>query len=73
MTFINIVFIAIYCKMVGHLNNIYCPTVGHLIENVLKKSNTPPMPNPSPPLWGLTLIGALYYSVNGWNIYSLIF
>jgi hypothetical protein len=54
MTFINIVFIAIYCKMVGYLTNIYCPTVGHLIENLLKKSNAPPMP---PPLWGLTLIG----------------
>jgi hypothetical protein len=53
MTFINIVFIAIYCKMVGHLTSIYCPTVGHL----LKKSNAPPMPDP--PLWGLTLIGAL--------------
>jgi hypothetical protein len=39
MTFINILFIAIYCKMVGHLTNIYCPTVGHLIENLLKKSN----------------------------------
>jgi hypothetical protein len=58
MTFINIVFIAIYCKMVGHLTNIYCPTVGHLIENLLKKSNAPPMSDP-PPLWGLTLIGAL--------------
>jgi hypothetical protein len=58
MTFINIVFIAIYCKMVGHLTNIYCSTVGHLIENSLKKSNAPPMPDP-PPLWGLTLIGAL--------------
>jgi hypothetical protein len=46
MTFINIVFIAIYCKMVGHLTNIYCPTVGHLIENSLKKSNAPPMPHP---------------------------
>jgi hypothetical protein len=55
-TFINIVFIAIYCKMVGHLTNIYCPTVGHLIENLLKKSNAPPMP--PLPLWGLTLIGA---------------
>jgi hypothetical protein len=58
MPFINIVFIAIYCKMVGHLTNSYCPTVGHLIENLLKKSNAPPMPDP-PPLWGLTLIGAL--------------
>jgi hypothetical protein len=57
MTFINIVFIEIYCKMVGHLTNIYCPTVGHLIGNFLKKSNAPPMPTP-PPLWGLTLIGA---------------
>jgi hypothetical protein len=57
ITFINIVFIAIYCKMVGHLTNIYCPTVGHLIENLVKKSNAPPMPDP-PPLWGLTLIGA---------------
>jgi hypothetical protein len=37
MTFINIIFIAIYCKMVRHLTNIYCPTVGHLIENLLKK------------------------------------
>jgi hypothetical protein len=46
MTFINIVFIAIYCKMVGHLTNSYCPTVGHLIENLLKKSNAPPMPDP---------------------------
>jgi hypothetical protein len=46
MTFIN-------------LTNIYCPTVGHLIENLLKKSNAPPMPNPPSPLWGLTLIGAL--------------
>jgi hypothetical protein len=42
--------------MVGHLTNIYCPTVGHLIENLLKKSNAPPMP--PLPLWGLTLIGA---------------
>ena len=49
MTFINIVFIAIYCKMVGYLTNIYCPTVGHLIENLLKKSNAPPMPDPPPP------------------------
>ena len=57
MTFIDIVFIAIYCKMVGYLTNIYCPTVGHLIENLLKKSNAPHMPDP--PLWGLTLIGAL--------------
>jgi hypothetical protein len=32
-------------------------TVGHLIENFLKKSNAPPMPDP--PLCGLTLIGAL--------------
>ena len=48
MTFINIVFIAIYCKMVLHLTNIYCLTVGHLIENWLKKSNAPPMPNPPP-------------------------
>jgi hypothetical protein len=46
--FINIVFIAIYCKMVGHFTKIYCPTVGHLIENSLKKSNTPPMPDPPP-------------------------
>jgi hypothetical protein len=37
MTFINIEFIAIYCKMLGHLTNIYCPTVAHLIENLLKK------------------------------------
>ena len=50
MTFINIVFIAIYCKRVGYLTNIYCPTVGHLIENLLKKSNAPPMPDPPPPL-----------------------
>ena len=49
MTFINIVFIAIYCKMVWHLTNIYCLTVGHLIENLLKKSNAPPMPDPPPP------------------------
>ena len=49
MTFINIVFIAIYCKMVGHLTNIYCPTMGHLIENLLKKSNAPPMSDPDPP------------------------
>jgi hypothetical protein len=42
--------------MVGYLTNIYCPTVGHLIENLLKKSNALPMPDP-PPLWGLTLIG----------------
>ena len=48
MTFINIVFIAIYCKMVGHLTNIYCPTVRHLFENLLKKSNAPPMPDPPP-------------------------
>jgi hypothetical protein len=40
MTFINIVFIAIYCKMMGYLTNIYCPTVGHLIENLLKKCPT---------------------------------
>jgi hypothetical protein len=46
ITFINIVFIAIYCKMVGHLTKIDCPTVGHLIENLLKKSNAPPMPDP---------------------------
>jgi hypothetical protein len=56
VTFINIVFIAIYCKMVGHLTNIYCPTVGHLIENLLKKSNAPPMPAP-PPL-GLNIDGS---------------
>ena len=55
MTFINIVFIAIYCKMVGHLTNIYCPTVGHLIENLLKKSNAPPMPDPPPPPLGLNI------------------
>jgi hypothetical protein len=48
MTFINIAFIAIYCQMVGYFTNIYCPTVGHLIENWLKKSNAPPMPNPPP-------------------------
>jgi hypothetical protein len=59
MTLINIVFIAIYCKMVGHLTNIYCPTVGHLIENLLKKSNAlVPHICPTPHLWGLTLIGA---------------
>jgi hypothetical protein len=52
--------------MVGHLTNIYCPTVGHLIENLLKKSNAPPMPDPLP-LWGLTLIDALTCS----NITSL--
>jgi hypothetical protein len=64
---ISIVFIAIYCKMVGYLTNIYCPTVGHLIENLLKKTNAPPMPDTPPPpsgLWGLTLIGALYYKVS---------
>jgi hypothetical protein len=44
ITFINIVFIAIYCKMVGCLTNIYYLTVGHLIENLLKKSNAPHMP-----------------------------
>ena len=55
MTFINIVFIAIYCKMVGHLTNSYCPTVGHLIENLLKKSNAPPMPDPPPPPLGLNI------------------
>jgi hypothetical protein len=49
MTFINIVFIAIYCKMVWHLTNIYCPTVGHLIENLLKKSNAPTYARPLPP------------------------
>jgi hypothetical protein len=58
MTFINIVFIAIYCKMVGHMTNIYCPTVGHLIENLLKQLNIPPMPT----LWDLTLIGINYYA-----------
>jgi hypothetical protein len=31
--------------MVVYLTNIYCPTVGHLIENLLKKSNAPHMPN----------------------------
>jgi hypothetical protein len=50
ITFINIEFIAIHCKMVGHLTNIYCPTVGHLIENLVKNSNAPPMPDPPPPL-----------------------
>ena len=35
--------------MVGHLTNIYCPTVGHLIENLVKKSNAPLMPDPPPP------------------------
>jgi hypothetical protein len=59
MTFINIVFIAIYCKMVGYLTNIYCPTVGHLIENLLK--NQMPHLCPTPPLWGLTLTGALLF------------
>jgi hypothetical protein len=58
MTFINIVFIAIYCKMVGHSTNIYCPTVGRLIENLLKKSSAPRMPEPTPLNGGLTLIGA---------------
>jgi hypothetical protein len=44
--------------MVGYgLTNIYYPTVGHLIENLLKKSNAPCMPDPHS-LWGLTLIGA---------------
>ena len=37
-------------QMVGYLTNIYCPTVGHLIDNFLKKSNAPPMPDPPPPL-----------------------
>jgi hypothetical protein len=60
MTFINIVFIEIYCKMVGHLTNIYCPTVGHLIENLLKKSNAPPMPDP-PPL-GLNIDRCIIFS-----------
>jgi hypothetical protein len=57
MTFINIVFIAIYCKMVGSLTNIYCPMVGHLIENFLKKSNAPPMRHlcPTPPPLGLNI------------------
>jgi hypothetical protein len=32
--------------MVGYLTNIYCPTVGHWIENLLKKSNAPPVPDP---------------------------
>jgi hypothetical protein len=50
MTFINIVFIAIYCKMVGCLTNIYYLTVGHLIENLLKKSNASHMPDPAPSL-----------------------
>ena len=50
MTFINIVFIAIYCKMVGCLTNIYYLTVRHLIENLLKKSNAPHMPDPAPSL-----------------------
>jgi hypothetical protein len=44
--------------MVGHLINIYCPTVGHLIENSLKKSNDPPMPDP-PPL-GLNIDRCIY-------------
>jgi hypothetical protein len=47
MTFINLVFIAIYCKMVGCLTNIYL-TVGHLIENLLKKLNAPHMYDPTP-------------------------
>ena len=63
MTFINIVFIAIYCKMVWHLTNIYCLTVGHLIENLLKKSNAPPMPNPPPPL-GLNIDRCITNEVN---------
>jgi hypothetical protein len=63
ITFINIVFIAIYCKMVGHLINIYCPTVGHLIENLVKKSNAPPMPDP-PPL-GLNIDRCInFYQLN---------
>ena len=53
----------------GHLTNIYCPTVGHLIENVLKKSNAPPMPDP--PLWGLTLIGALVFVDCEWSLVSM--
>jgi hypothetical protein len=48
MTFINIVFIAIYCKMVGFLTNVYYLTVGHLIENLLKISNAPHMPDHAP-------------------------
>jgi hypothetical protein len=32
-----------------------------LIQNLRKKSNAPPMPDP-PPLWGLTLIGALEWA-----------
>ena len=50
--------------MVGYLTNIYCPTVGHLIENWLKKSNDPPMPDPPPPL-GLNIdryIMAIHYA-----------
>ena len=62
MTFINIVFIAIYCKMVGHLTNIYCQTVGHLIENLLKKSNAPPMPDPPPPPLGLNIDRCIIYT-----------
>ena len=34
--------------MVWCLTNIYCSTVGHLIENLLKKSNAPHMPDPAP-------------------------
>jgi hypothetical protein len=49
MTFINIVFIAKWWG-IKYLTNIYCPTVGHLIENLLKKSNAPPMPPPPRPL-----------------------
>jgi hypothetical protein len=49
MTFINIVFIAIYCKMVGYLTNIYCPAVGHFIENLLKKIKCPTYARPPPP------------------------
>jgi hypothetical protein len=36
--------------------------VGHLIENLLKKSNAPPMPDP-PPL-GLNIDVWLYYKVS---------
>ena len=34
--------------MGGCLTNIYYLTVGHLIENLLKKSKAPHMPDPNP-------------------------
>jgi hypothetical protein len=56
---INIAFITIYCNMAswwGYLTNIYFLMVGHLIENLLKKSNAPHMPDPPlPPSLGLNI------------------